>query len=111
MDTLEKEKELIESANEYLRSITSYNTELNLLVQKMKVDLGDWEKQEHNGRFKVKNIIKVPVDYTFRNYEGYGEGKSIKLAKEEASKQILEQVYKNSPYFMHEMQKITIPRK
>lgn len=77
----------------------------------MKFDLGEWQKEQEKGLFKVKNAISVPVDYSFCTYEGYGEGKSIKLAKEEASREMLEKVYKNSPYFMHEMQKVKMNRR
>ena len=75
---------------------------MNLLVQKLKLNMGEWSVYQLPNGFKASTSLNE----IGRSYSGTGQGRSVKLAKEEASKKILTQYYSQNPDKMVLMNKI-----
>ena len=54
----------------------------------------------------MKNVLYALNSFQYVPFTGEGVGRSIKAGKEMAAKEIIEKLYKNSPYLMHAMKEI-----
>lgn len=61
--------------------VNNYNSQLNLVIQKFKLNLGNWQQQTNGNYSTQSNTISVPAVYSGKDIQiikGQGHGKNKK---------------------------------